>query len=148
MPGAFTLSHDAMTGEMVCTGSGPVPAAALSALVSALVRASLPADDAPAPGSADRAQAFRISAVGLAELALAISHDIAAAIGEECGFVTDARVDGVLRTDDGYTAWGYLELATRPIAMQRPIDVRAVDIIDHGRVTTLRATLIAATLER
>lgn len=148
MRGAFTLGLDASTGETICTGSGPVPAAALSALVAALVRASLPADDLPAAGSADRAQAFRAGAADLGALTLAVAHEIAAAIDEERGLVVDARVDGVLRSDDGFTAWGWVDLAAAPVVLQRAIDVRAVDIIDHGRVTTLRATLVAASLDR
>ena len=140
MHGTFTLALDDRTGETVCAASGPVPAAALSALATALVRASLPPDDAGSEAGS-RSTGFRAMAPTLDALVGAVAREVAAIVEEDCGRVSDARVDGVLQTDDGWSAWGYATLSDASVPGQAAIDVRDATLVDRGRVTLVRATL-------
>jgi hypothetical protein len=133
--------------ELTITGSDE--RTALEAALRALLRLVL-TDQAGAfdpdhdPATDDSAVPIRGLGADLSGVAFALANDLLAQIDAHGGGLAAIRVDGLLRTTDGYTAWGYLLGRTDAAPPPRSWSVAGPPRIERGDAgLTIRFRLLA-----
>jgi hypothetical protein len=123
------------------TATGAAPLGALAAALAGVL-AFARGDDRGGEGVTDGSTALPVRADGadLAELFAGLAASLTDDLDHAADDVTAVRVDGLLRTDEGLTAWGYA-LANPGPGVVQPIAVDAVGVDRGADGVTIRATL-------
>lgn len=132
--GRYELTGWDNAGQAELTATATDPDAALAAaLTGVLAAASGGTLGYPQPEEATSAAAIRGQGGNFPALLLELAADLLAQVDANGSGLTQIRLDGVLETDDGYTAWGYalgspdgngaavnVELVGEPTVQQEP----------------------------
>lgn len=106
----YRVDRDPSGGAAVIVAEGSDPAATLAAALTGLL-AAVHAGHAVSPDDASLALPLRAERPDLAGVARALAGLLLDEVHDETITVAGVQIDGVVRSDDGLTAWGYL-LAT------------------------------------
>jgi hypothetical protein len=130
---------------------GPTVIASAAGRVEAVEAAltGLLAISSPEEGRADASTATLLRAEGpdLAAVVQALAAQLADEAAESGAMPVSVRIDGLLRTDEGFTAWGY---AYVPPGSDNAIvipEICKVTVVEEGGQTTIRLTLVDANSE-
>jgi hypothetical protein len=140
-PGAGYTIAGWRGGQSTLTAAGPTPAAALAAGLDGILAAYR--DEIGAGSSADAATtALPLRAEGgdLATVFAALASALLDEIDHADGDVQAVRLDGLLRTDEGLTVWGYA-LASPGGAARVPMTVNEPHVTEDAGTVVIRATL-------
>src|SRR5688572_17723530 len=94
-------------------------------VVAAGLAAARPLGPDPHAETGAAALAVRGQGTDLGVLFFALANDLLAHL-DDGGVVDSVRLDGLLRTEDGYTAWGYA--LGEPVAGGPPIALALIDV--------------------
>jgi hypothetical protein len=128
-------------GSATLTATGAGPLAALAAALAGVL-AFARGNGGGGEGVADGSKALPVRADGAdgAELFARLAASLIDDLDHATDDVTSVRVDGLLRTDEGLTAWGYALSNPGPGAV-RPVAVEDVGVDQNAGGVTIRATL-------
>jgi len=94
-------------GVTQITATGADPTRLIGAGLGAVLAAARGGVTAPATDDATTAAAIRGQGSDLAAVFTELAADLLAQLDANGACFGDVRLDGLLATDDGYTAWGY-----------------------------------------
>ncbi|MGH2534156.1 MAG: hypothetical protein ACRDJW_17960 [Thermomicrobiales bacterium] len=136
--GAYRIVDAADGRGATVIANGPGRALAVEAALTGILTASGARDRSP---EASMAIPLRAERPDLAALVQALAAQLADEARESSGAVGGLRLDGLLRTDDGLTAWGYAFVVPGlDVALDVPEITDVAITEDHGQ-TTITVTL-------
>jgi hypothetical protein len=141
-PAVYEMSRWDPSGRAIITATGPTAVDALTAALSGLLVAIRPHAVAPVGSGQSapiRAEAHDLTALLPALLAALV--DQVESFGQDIAMV---EVDGLVRSDEGYIAWGTAELSHTYTGPPRPIGF----LTPPSVVEELGGATITATIQR
>lgn len=135
------LTESERTIELTATGSDE--RAAVAAGLAAILAAARGGNAAPLGGPSDSAVPIRGQGRDLPTVFFELGNDLLAQLDTHGAGLSTVRLDGLLRTGDGYTAWGYVLGDARVAAPPTALALVASPALDQsGDAITFRIRLI------
>jgi hypothetical protein len=122
------------------TATGPDRGTALAAIFTGVATAML-RKALPEPAMAAVAVPIRADGPDFPSLIPALAGSLFDGLEENPGVIGPVRIDGILRTDEGLTAWGYILASSTPAPPFGLFRVDDVHVQERDRSVTIRLRL-------
>jgi hypothetical protein len=138
--GQYAVEPEADGRVIEIAASGPDRGTALAAALTGITAAILGHEPA-SPVTASVAVPLRADGPDFPSLVPALAASLLAGLEEDPTFIGPVRIDGILRTDEGLTAWGYMLTAAASSPPMSRFSVSDIDVDDLEGAVSIRLRL-------
>lgn len=134
MPRSYTLTSWNAEGNATISANGEQLTETAAAALTALVAASGSLADAAAQNGTDSgiALSFRGEGDGPAALVVDLAYDLLGQIEQTGGMFAPVEIDGLIRTDEGLSAWGYLHQVASATPPRVGLELSGELVMEYG----------------
>ncbi|HET8524193.1 MAG TPA: hypothetical protein VFL82_13240 [Thermomicrobiales bacterium] len=138
--GQYIVEAGAADHALTISASGPDRGTALAAALTGVTAAIL-GHEPPSPVAAAVAVPLRADGPDFPSLVPALTASLFDSLEEDPALIGPIRIDGILRTDDGLTAWGYMLASSTPATKAARFTIGPIDVNDTEGDVTIRLQL-------